>query len=124
MSLYNRLDDLFEEDLFEMANLDKATTGLPVNLWVDSSGLERDNRHSQYRIKMQNDYGEKTHKNSLIPISLDPYEPRILVDKPINIKKRDLKLVYQYITDNYNLFKAHMEGELTDAQLIRALEEK
>lgn len=122
MSLYNNIKE--NQELFEMANLTKALTGLPVNLWMDSSGIERGTKHNSFRLKMQNDYGDKASPSELIPVSIDKDNPEILINTQLNIKKKDFKKVADFIVHNYDLLSAHVRGELDDVQLIDALKER
>ena len=115
-------NNLTEQELYEMANLDKDLTGLPVNLWVDSSGQKRDTKYSAYRLKMQNNYHKLVDPNEMIPVSIDKTNPT--TKHKINIKERDFNKVKRFITDNYEDLCLLVQNKNTDKELIHRLEDK
>lgn len=98
------------EKLVEMSNLVKRKTGLPVIIWVDDIGDNRNNKHFEPRIKMQNDYGDRANSNT-ISISIDKTNPTILAGE-LQIKNSDFKLVQEWIIKNYNALMEYWKGEI------------
>ena len=92
-----------KEILFEMTNLRKKHTGLPMNIWLDDIGAYRNIKHNVPRIKFQNDKSDKVLDNT-IPISIDKENPQILT-KTVQLKlpQKDFKKLYDFIKDNYDL---------------------
>ncbi len=116
-----------QQELYEMANLDKELTGLPVNLWVDSSGQKRDNKHGPYRLKFQNNYRRLVNKEDMISITIHKTDPEV---KPpydgfkLGIKERDLTLVKRFIIDNFEDLELLVQNKINDRELIHRLEAK
>lgn len=122
MSLYDKIDETLNEDnLFEMANLPKYRTGLPVNMWVDGGGIDRPLRHSNYRLKIQNGYGDKAKPEELIPVSIDKDNPKLLKDVELKIKKKDLNIIYQFIKDHFDDFDEFVKGNIDEDDLKQKL---
>lgn len=69
------VNNILEEELLtEMSNLVKRKTGLPVIIWVDDIGNNRNNKHFTPRIKVQNDYGDRANSNTF-SLSIDKDNP-------------------------------------------------
>lgn len=105
-----RILDEQAELLVEMSNLIKRKTGLPVIIWVDDIGDNRNNKHFEPRIKMQNDYGDRANSNT-ISVSINKIEPRILAGE-LNIKQSDFRLVQKWIINNYEPLMQYWKGEI------------
>lgn len=99
-----------EELLTEMSNLVKRKTGLPVIIWVDDIGNNRNNKHFEPRIKIQNDYGDRANSNT-ISMSIDKNNPKILAGEPA-IKQKDINQVKQWVKDNYEPLMEYWEGKI------------
>lgn len=119
MNSYDKIDESL--NLFEMANLPKYKTGLPMNMWIDGGGIDRPLRHSNYRVKIQNGYGDKAKLSELISISIDPIEPKILTNTKILIKKKDLKIIFDFIKKHYNDFDEFIKGNIDEDDLKERL---
>lgn len=92
-----------KEILFEMTNLRKKYTGLPMNIWIDDVGAYRNVKHNVPRIKFQNDYSDKVLDNT-VPISIDKDEPQVLVKHlTTTISEKDFKKLKWFIQHNYDI---------------------
>lgn len=98
------------ESLMQMSILLKRKTGLPVIIWVDDIGNNRNNIYFEPRIKMQNDYEDRANSNT-ISVSINKIEPRILAGE-LNIKQSDFRLVQKWIIHNYEPLMQYWKGEI------------
>lgn len=94
----------------EMANVSKKDTGLPYNIWIDSRGSLRKNKHYTPRIKVE-------VNDEMIPVSISE-SPEILVDKKIP----KFRTVKRYIIKYYPVFMKHWNKEYTDKQALNLLD--
>lgn len=81
--------------LNEMANILKNQTGLPYDIWVDSSGNIRNVQHNLPRLKVTLD------KNNRIPVSISK-EPEVLAK---NKSKEDIpkfRLLVKWMRLNFD----------------------
>lgn len=118
------LKELLQEDLlYEMSNFRKHITGLPVNLSLQiETDEEKQYKHNLPRLKFQNNNADRvTSKDDLIPISIDPKDPKVLIDKPYN--KKYFKEVRQWIIDHYDLLMQFWNQEIDEFELRDALKE-
>lgn len=95
------------EICFEMSSFKKDKSGLPVNLWIDDAGNDRNKElpHNIIRLKMQNNTDSHLDKDNLIPIKIDKYNPEILLKKgkyQLGIKETQLKDVFNFIIEWYD----------------------
>lgn len=100
----NNKDLLVEQTKFElykleeMSNLIKRKTGLPVNIWVDDIGVERNVEHNLPRIKVQNNTSDRRQDDTFeLTIS---YNPKI-VSGECKLSSKNLKCVINYVIKNY-----------------------
>lgn len=90
-----------KEILFEMTNVRKKRTGLPMNIWIDDMGSFRNVKHNIPRIKFQNNTSDNVMGNE-IPISIDKENPQILTKKmSINLSSSDINKLKLFIMNNY-----------------------
>lgn len=118
MSIYEEIKDLNEHYLLEeeMANVSKEDTGLPYDLWVDSSGKDRATPRNEPRLKVVVD-------NQYIPITISD-NPEIPegVQKTLGITSfKDFTKVKKYIIAYKKILMAHYLRQLTDKQLLNLL---
>jgi hypothetical protein len=87
--------------LAEMSNLLKSKTGLPMNIWIDEMGFERETEHNIPRIKFQKNYRDSMdNRSGLIPISIsdDPQPlPKNTNERSWEISNSDLKALKDWI---------------------------
>jgi hypothetical protein len=105
--------------LFEMSNLRKNTTGLPVNIYV-SSGGSVNHKHGP-RIKAMITGADKFDVNSTVSILL---KKDITADDVVgyqSLPTNILNALRDYININYDALLAHWNDEIDAAELIQAL---
>jgi hypothetical protein len=94
----NLLDNI---EVWEMSNIRPKDTKLPMVIWIfPQTGKEK---HSEPRIKVQQTYGEKANKDSMISVSISS-TPKILSGK-WKLKTEDWNALVKFI-------QAHKAGLL------------
>ena len=84
--------------LEEMSNLIKRKTGLPVNIWVDDIGVERNVEHNEPRIKVQNNTADKRQDDTFeLTISKNPY----VISGICKLSSKNLNKVKDYVIKYY-----------------------
>ena len=94
---------------FEMANLRKQESGLPYDLWLDSTGCTRNTQHKVMRIKVG--VGDE-----LIPVVI--YSKRDI--RPLRPFRMENEIV-SWVCDNYDTLFKHWNGKLSDRQALNLL---
>lgn len=108
-----------ERELFEMSNLRKSTTGLPVNIYV-SSGGSVNNRHGP-RLKAMFSNADKFNHSQTISVML---KKDVTKDDVIGYDKINpiiLKALRTYINLNYEVLMKHWNDEIDSVELIQQL---
>lgn len=112
------LDKLDENYLCEMANLRKNETGLPYDIWLDTAGYSRSNKHSLPRIKVL------LNNKDLVPFIIDKENP----DIPDSVKKvaglnyfRGFKYIKEYIKEYYDILIDHYYMKISDKEALNKL---
>ena len=105
-----------QEMLFEMANIQKKLTNLPVNVWVDEKGAFRDTPHNLPRIKFQNNKSNKVVGEGIsISISEDP---KILIkDYETELNSYEIGQIKNFIKRNLNMLIKHWNQEIDTDEL-------
>ena len=122
--LNKELKELLNEDLlYEMSNFRKHITGLPVNLSLQiETDEEKQYQHNLPRLKFQNNNSDRiTSKSDLIPVSIDPKNPEVLIDKEYN--KKYFEEVKKWIIKNYDLLIQFWNQEIDEFELKDKLRE-
>ena len=117
-----KLKELLNEDLLhEMSNFRKNVTGLPVNLSLQiQTDEETQYKHNLPRLKFQNNTADKiTSRSDLIPISIDPVNPKVLIDKPY--EEQYYNAVRQWIINHYDLLIQFWNQDIDEFELKDAL---
>lgn len=84
--------------LEEMSNLIKRKTGLPVNIWVDDIGVERNVEHNEPRIKVQNNTADRRQEDTFeLTISNNPY----VISGICKLSSKNLNKVKDYVIKYY-----------------------
>lgn len=84
--------------LEEMSNLIKRKTGLPVNIWVDDIGVERNVEHNEPRIKVQNNTADRRQDDTFeLTISKNPY----VISGICKLSSKNLNKVKDYVIKYY-----------------------
>ena len=109
------LDRIDENYLCEMANLKKDETGLPYDIWLDTAGYSRTNKHYSPRIKVVLD------NRDMVPFLIDKDNP----DIPDSVKKkagityfRGFKYVKEYIKEYYDILYDHYYMKISDREAL------
>ena len=103
-----------DEELFEMSNVRKIDTRLPVNIWLDDHGVSRNNTHNLPRIKFQANKADKVNGKG-IPISIDKVKPEILIDNYkdfTELNNYEIGQVKNFIIRNYDLSMKYWNQEI------------
>lgn len=122
--LNKELKELLNEDLlYEMSNFRKHITGLPVNISLQiETDEEKQYQHNLPRLKFQNNNSDRiTSKSDLIPVSIDPKNPKVLIDKEYN--KKYFEEVKKWIIKNYDLLIQFWDQEIDEFELKDKLRE-
>jgi len=108
-----------EDELFEMSNIRKTTSGLPVNIYV-SSGGSVNSRHGP-RIKVMTNSGDKFNPNETVSVML---KKNITEDDVIgydSLPPNVLIALRKYINVNFNTLMKYWNDEIDTAQMIHML---
>lgn len=98
------------QEHFEMATLDKQESGLPYDVWLDSSGKDRLVRHNSPRIKIHVD-------GQFIPVIIGKDGIRALKHFP---KEKE---ILDWVADKQDVIIKHWNRVLTDRQALNLLSE-
>lgn len=107
------------DELFEMSNLRKGFTGLPVNIYV-SSGGSVNKRHGP-RIKVMTNTGDKVNPHQTVSVilkhNITPDDVVGYEQLPMNV----LNSVREYINLNYDVLIAYWNDEIGTDEMIQQL---
>lgn len=118
LELYNRLFSK-HESMFEMANLRKKETGLPVNIFV-SSGGSINKRHSP-RIKVMYDTSDRFNAHATVSVVLKPH---ITIDDIVGYEPLPTYIfsaIKAYIELNYDVLIKYWNDEIDTIEMSREL---
>ena len=124
LSINSPLDD---DLLFEMVNLHKSDSKLPVNLYFTPNGAETITQHKSLRIKVQRNRSDKVDRGSLNPLvfhttsdygEITKIEWKGKPPKKTEISKSELDQIIKYVKDNWDTVVKHWCGEMTDKQFL------
>lgn len=105
------VNELIEQEaFFEMANISKNKTKLRYDIWLDSVGSSRKNKHNLPRVKIIID-------NNMIPISISK-NPEFLVDISKYKKIKGIKPVFDFIAKFEDVLLMHWNEEIDDIDLL------
>ena len=102
------------EDLFEMANLFPATTGLPMTVWVSPRG----NARHDVRVKVNMTHGNQMNAANAAVVAVRP-APRIIAGR---LAADDERLVCRWVSLNEAALVAFRDGQIDTIQLGRLLQ--
>ena len=110
MNEIKKLKQILEAQLWEMANLPKKRTGLPVIVYISGNKSS----HGP-RIKFFDSYADSIGENYdlLIPLTVGK-NPEIPIEHKLNIKKKDLEKIRQWVIKNYNLLMDLYNGKIDE----------
>ena len=103
------------EDLFEMANLSPALTGLPMIVRISERGHARHDA----RVKVSLIHGRRARPDRTASVSV---RPTVDVVAGPELDRRDLELVRQWIELNRDPIIAYWDGDLLTDEVIARLQ--
>ena len=109
----NRID---EDLLFEMANVWKSDTGLPMNIWLDDSDRYKRGGHWM-RIKFQLDRSEKNNYSNTAPMDLNGVV-RIKLPDHVKLSGMDFDALRNWIKNNRYALELIMSKKLSLMQIF------
>lgn len=109
-----RVVDTAENELFDMANLSPALTGLPMVVWISERGRARHDA----RVKVSLVHGRRAHPDQTVSVSVRPAVE--LVAGPA-LDARDLDQVRRWIELNREALLAYWNGDLLTDEVIGKL---
>ena len=107
------------DNLFEMSNIRKKESGLPMNIYV-SSGGSVNSQHGP-RIKVMTSTGDKFNPSSTVSIML---KKDITVDDVIGYHKLPSDMITalrQYINLNYDILMRYWNDEISTTEMVIGL---
>jgi hypothetical protein len=117
-----KVEELFEEDLFEMSNLTKAETGLDVTIWVSVKS-----HPAGPRIKVNLDSSLSFNRDSNFSVSISDNPTVVAGDTEKNIIKKlgtkKLEDVYDWVKLNKNVLDDYWNSKISTKQLLDLIQE-
>ena len=104
-----------EGDLFEMANLSPALSGLPMIVWISERGRARHDA----RVTVSLVHGRRARPDRTASVSV---RPTVEIVAGPEIDSRDLALVRQWIEQNREVIIAYWDGDLLTDEVIARLQ--
>ena len=101
------------EDLFEMANLFPATTGLPMTVWVSPRG----NARHDVRVKVNMTHGNQMNAANTAVVGLRPV-PHVIAGR---LSPEDERAVIQWVSLNTDALVSYWDGQIDTIQLGQLL---
>ena len=103
------------DDLFEMANLSPALTGLPMIVWISERGHARHDA----RVKVSLGHGRRARPDRTASVSV---RPTVEIVAGPELDRRDMGLVRQWIELNREAILAYWNGDLLTDEVIARLQ--
>lgn len=114
--MIKRLDefiaDNYDDFMFEMANVVKKRSKLPMNIWISQSKEKH-----RPRIKIQNNYSENVEINNSFTITINDFK---IVGNINKITSKDIEKLKEYIILNKEILLAYWNHEINDTYEILA----
>jgi hypothetical protein len=116
---------LLEDELFEMANLHRKESNLPVNLYFTGNGFHGITCYNCLRVKVQQDIADRVDETNMSVLVFKTNEnwDILNIDKvgEFKLRSRDLNKIIKYIKYNWNTIVNHWVGKLTDYEFLSVL---
>ncbi len=106
--------EIDNDELFEMANLFPADTGLPMVIWASERGHAR----HDVRIKVNQSHGTRMLPGNLATVAVRP-APRLVTGQ---LSTADLQLVSQWIAFNEQALIDYWEYRISTPEFVRRLQ--
>ena len=116
--------ELEDDDfMFRLGNLSKHRTGLPVVVWIETNmGMKHVSPRMLFSNSTSSCLRAGDSADSLIPISLDPNDPKILLDDAVlHISPLELEAIKRWIIKNYQPLMQHWNCEIDSLEVIPEL---
>jgi hypothetical protein len=105
--------DEVAEDLFEMANLFPASTGLPMTVWVSPRGRAQ----HDVRVKVHMAHGNSMDPSNTAVVAVRP-APRLIAG---HLDTSDQQAVFAWVTLNHAALVRYWNGDIDTIQLVQQL---
>jgi hypothetical protein len=99
------------DELYEMANLDPAETGLPMTVWVSPRGRAR----YDARVKVNRSHGPRMTITNTATVALRPM-PRLVTGQ---LAPADQQAVFRWVSLNEDALVAYRNGQIGTIELAR-----
>ena len=101
-----------EDDLFLMANLRPADTGLPMVVWVSERGYAR---HAA-RVKVSRTHGERINPRDTVTFGVQP--PGLIAGY---LPPADERVVERWITLNEQVILEYWDSQISTAEMLKRI---
>ena len=118
-------DDVFEEELFEMANYrhDKMAMPVPCNIWAKTFNIK--SRHNKSpSIKFQTNKNIKFEPHNLAEMTLNKTNPQIISKQKINLSSTEINQLKEWVKANYDVLMKYWNLEIDPYELAEAIYKK
>ena len=111
-----------EKELFmEMSSVKKKIYNLPVNIWLDDIGVERNTKHNFPRIKVQTTYADNLDIDNCLSLSIED-SPRILAGVPGKLKTKDLNEIKRFVSRNKDILLDYWYNKITLKDVLNKMQ--
>ena len=112
-----------DDFMFRLGNLSMHRTGLPVVVWIEANmGMKHVSPRMLFSNSTSSCLRPGDRADSLIPISLDPENPKVLLEYAvIHISPLELEAIKRWIVKNYQPLMRHWNGEIDSLEVITKL---
>lgn len=109
-----------DDFMFRLGNVSKHRTGLPVVVWIEATmGMKRVAPRMLFTNSTSSCLRSGDGADSLIPVSLDPENPKVLLDDAVlNISTTELEAIKNWIVKNHRPLMQHWNMEIDTAEAI------
>lgn len=107
-----------DTSLYDMANVNKSRTGLPVNIWLDSLGRDRNGAHNEVRCKVQTVKGGDNGRSNLTPVIVKPNQAEFAIKYTGDMTSKEQKQVLDYIAQHSDTVIQHYNKEIDDLEAL------
>ena len=108
-----------EEELFEMSNIRKKESGLPVNIYISIGGSV--NKRNGLRIKVMTNAGDNFDVYSTVSVMLK----RDITEEDVvgydNLTAKTLAAVREYVNLNFDALMDHWNDQLSSTEVLQRL---
>mgnify|MGYP004446041767 CR=1 FL=1 len=106
----------------EMARVRQAKSGLPMLVWLSPDDGTNTGKHKMPRIKFQDNTNTRLIPEALVPISIHPTRPTILLhDYRTNLPASAIAQLQSWVIKNYDTLMAYWNNEIYEDELIERL---